>query len=221
MILWAANLRGPVAVPGTYQVRLSVSAGAGASALAQSLTQSFAITKDPRLTSVTGADLQEQFRLAMQIRDKLSQANETVVKIRALKDQINDRLAKIEGGKREAEGGKASGQRFSAADKRIVAAGEALAAKLTDIEGEIYQYRNQSSQDPLNYPIKLNNKLAALEGVVGSTDARPTAQSYDVFKDLSARLEAQLARLDGLLKTDLPAFNKLLASRKLEPVVAR
>jgi hypothetical protein len=100
----------------------------------------------------------------------------------------------------------------------LVAAGRDLLTRLTNIEGEIYQYRNQSSQDPLNYPIKLNNKLAALEGVVESADARPTDQSYQVFKDLSARLDAQIARLDAVLKTDLPAFNKLLAGRKLEAV---
>ena len=228
MILWAGNLRGPVAVPGTYQVRLSaslgpptsvvppISVGAGASAPVQTLTQSFAITKNPNLTNVSDVDLQEQFKLAIQIRDRLSQANETVVKIRALKDQINDRLGKLEAA--AGQGKTSVGQRFSAADKKIITAGEALVSKLTDIEGEIYQYRNQSSQDPLNYPIKLNNKLAALLGVVGSADARPTAQSYDVFKDLSARLDAQVARLEAVVKTDLPAFNKLLASRKLEPI---
>ncbi len=54
------------------------------------------------------------------------------------------------------------------------------------MEGEIYQYRNRSSQDPLNYPIRLNNKLAALQGIVESGDARPTDQSYAVFKDLSS-----------------------------------
>jgi hypothetical protein len=182
----------------------------------QTFTQSFAITKNPNLTNVSDADLQEQFKLAMHIRDRLSQANETVVKIRALKEQINDRLGKLEAA--AGQGKTSVGQRFSAADKKIMAAGEALVAKLTDIEGEIYQYRNQSSQDPLNYPIKLNNKLAALLGVVESADARPTAQSYDVFKDLSARLDAQIARLDGVLKTDVPALNKLLASRKLEPI---
>jgi len=212
MILWAGNLRGPVALPGTYQVRLSVSVGAGASAPVQSLTQSFAITKNPMLTNVTDADLQEQFRLAMQVRDKLTQANETVVHIRGLKDQIDDRLGRLG----QAKG--AVGQAFRPADRKIVAAGGGLANKLTDIEGEIYQYRNQSSQDPLNYPIKLNNKLAALEGVVESADARPTAQSYDVFKNLSRRLDAEIARLDTVLKTDLPALNKLLASRKLKPI---
>jgi len=216
LILWAGNLRGPVAMPGKYQVRLDVSfpptppTGFGQGAASDRQTQLFTIAKNPNLRDVTDADLQEQFKLAMQIRDRLSQANETVVKIRALKDQITDRLTKM---------GVDVGRGFSPADKKIVAAGQALLAKLTNIEGEIYQYRNQSSQDPLNYPIQLNNKLAALEGVVQSADARPTAQSYEVFKDLSARLDAQIARFDGVLKGDVVAFNKLLASRKLEPVI--
>ena len=70
----------------------------------------------------------------------------------------------------------------------------------------------------MNYPIKLNNKLAALMGVVDSGDGRPTEQSYAVFKELGARLDAELARLDALTKTDLVAFNKLLAGRRIEGV---
>jgi hypothetical protein len=93
-----------------------------------------------------------------------------------------------------------------------------LTSKLTAIEGEIYQYRNRSSQDPLNFPIRLNNKLAALQGLVEFGDSRPTDQAYAVFKDLSARLDAQLGALDALLKSDLGPFNKLLAGKKLEPV---
>ena len=96
--------------------------------------------------------------------------------------------------------------------------GDALTEKLTAIEGEIYQYRNRSSQDPLNYPIKLNNKLAALQGIVEGGDGKPTAQSYAVFKELSARLDAELAKLDAALKADLPPFNKEIAKKKLEAV---
>ena len=90
--------------------------------------------------------------------------------------------------------------------------------KLTSVEGEIYQYRNRSNQDPLNYPIRLNNKLAALQGVVECGDARPTDQSYAVFKDLSARLDKELGRLDALVTSDLGAVNKLLVDRKMEPI---
>ncbi len=64
---------------------------------------------------------------------------------------------------------------------------------MTAVEGEIYQYRNRSSQDPLNYPIRLNNKLAALQGVVEAGDNRPTDQAQAIFKDLSARLDKELA----------------------------
>jgi len=96
--------------------------------------------------------------------------------------------------------------------------GDSLTAKLTAVEGEIYQYRNQSSQDPLNYPIKLNNKLAALQGVVEAGDGKPTDQSYAVFKELSGRLDVQLAKLDTIVKTDVPALNKEFAKKKIDSV---
>jgi hypothetical protein len=64
----------------------------------------------------------------------------------------------------------------------------------------------------------LNNKLAALQGIVESGDYKPTDQSYTVFKELSSRLDQQLATLDSLAKSDLVTFNKLLAGQKLEPV---
>jgi photosystem II stability/assembly factor-like uncharacterized protein len=191
LIMWAANTRGPLAPPGRYQVRVS--------ALGETKTASFGVRKDPRLTEVTDADLQEQFRLAKEINDKVSFANRTVIRIRHLKGQIQDRSDK-------------------AKNARLTAAAEALAKKLTDVEGEIYQYRNQSNQDPLNFPIKLNNKLAALQGVVESAEAKPTDQSYAVFKDLSARLDAEVAKLEQILKTDLPAFNKLVVASRLDPV---
>jgi hypothetical protein len=126
-------------------------------------------------------------------------ANEAVVRMRSLKDQIADRSSKVN-------------------DTALKSAGETLSRKLTDIEGEIYQYRNRSNQDPLNFPIKLNNKLAALQGIVESGDNRPTAQAYAVFKELSARLDVQLGRLDTLAKTELATFNKRLAARGIAVV---
>jgi hypothetical protein len=72
---------------------------------------------------------------------------------------------------------------------------------------EIRQYRNRSRQDPLNHPIKLNNKVTALEGAVGSADTRPTDSSYQVFEELSSRLDAQLTALDGIAKSDMAAFD--------------
>ena len=71
-------------------------------------------------------------------------------------------------------------------------AGTALNKNLTAVEETLYQTKNQSNQDPLNYPIRLNNKLAALGGVVGSAEAAPTAQSYAVYDELVTQIDAQL-----------------------------
>ena len=78
--------------------------------------------------------------------------------------------------------------------------------------------RNQSSQDPLNFPIKLNNKIAALQGIVESADVKPTEQTYSMFRTLSNRLDEQLGKLDSAIKTGLPPANEQLQRQKLEPI---
>jgi len=193
MILWAGSTSGPVVLPGTYSVRLNVNG--------RSYTQPLTIVKDPRSTA-TDADLKEQFDFLMRIRDKTSQANDAVKTIRNLKAQLADRAKRMPADK--------TGTFASVAAE--------LSAKLSAIEGEIYQVRNQSSQDPLNYPIKLNNKIAALTGVVGGTDAKPTNQSYTVYKDLSAQLDRQLSALREALVI-LPAINATLKVAGLPPIV--
>jgi hypothetical protein len=191
MILWAASVRGPIAPPGRYSVRIS--------AHDVTKTQQFVIVRNGAVTTVTDADLMAQFKLAKQINDSVSQANAAVIRIRHLKDQVAERTGKT-------------------TDASVKTAATALTDKLTSVEGEIYQHRNRSNQDPLNYPIRLNNKLAALQGIVENGDARPTDQSYAVFKELSARLDKELARLDALVSADLAAFNASLAAQKLEAV---
>ena len=193
MILWAGTVVGPITLPGNYSVRLNVNG--------QSYTQPFTVVKDPR-TTATAADVKEQFDFLMRIRDKTSQANDAVKTIRNVKAQLADRSKKINGGQSEA----------------FKRAAEDLANRLAAVEGEIYQVRNQSSQDPLNYPIKLNNKIAALAGVVGGTDARPTSQSYTVFNDLSAELDRQLQAMRGALAV-LPSINATLKLAGLAEIV--
>ncbi|NUR44837.1 MAG: glycosyl hydrolase, partial [Sphingomonas sp.] len=191
MILWAARNRGALAVPGQYQVRLTVDGKAQ--------SQPAEIRLDPRLGNVAPADLQKRFELASQIREKVSQANEAVLMIRGVRSQIEERVKQ-------------------ARDPATRKAGERLEQRLRAIEGRIYQVQNRSRQDPLNYPIMLNNKLAALAGVVESGEAAPTQQSYGVFADLSKQLDRELAALEHLLTTDLPALNALLVQAGLAPV---
>jgi photosystem II stability/assembly factor-like uncharacterized protein len=193
LILWAAGNQGPRALPGDYTVRLRVDNLAP-------LSQSFRLRMDPRATGVTAADLQAQFDLAMQVRNRTSEANEGVIRIRNVKSQIDDRVKR-------------------ANDPKMADAAQQLKEKLSRVEEELYQVRNQSNQDPLNYPIKLNNKLAALLGAVEGVEGRPTAQSYEVFKELSARLDQQLTWLNTIFMQDVPRFNtQWLRSRNLEPI---
>ena len=146
------------------------------------------VMKDPRLTGVSDADLAEQFKLAIQARDKTSEANEMVIRIREIKKNIGDRVKK---------------------EPSLDAAGERLSTKLSAVEEDIYQVRNRSNQDPLNFPIKLNNQIAALMRVVETGDAKPTDQSYVVFKELNDRLEEIRRRYEEILKSDTNGFSKV------------
>jgi hypothetical protein len=193
MIMWAAGTAGPVAPPGTYSVRLT----AGDKTETVPLT----LLKDPR-TTATQADLDEQFALALQIRDKTTEANDAVRTIRNVKTQLAARQ-------------KEAGGRGTALDRLV----RPFVAELSAVEAEIYQVRNESSQDPLNYPIRLNNKLAALAGVVGSAEARPTRQSVEVFRVLSDSLATETGKLKRALDTGLPPINREIEKLGLKAVV--
>ncbi len=194
MIFWAERNRGPMALPGHYRVRLTVDG--------KTQVQPAEIRLDPRVKGVTQADLQKRFELATQIRDKVSQANQAVLMIRGVRAQI-------------------AGVLKHARDAALRQSGTQLDQKLAAIEGRIYQVRIQSRQDPLNYPIMLNNKLAALGDVVEDGEAAPTAQDYTVFADLSQKLDRELASMDAVLGSDLPAFNRQLVQAHLPPVERR
>ena len=90
---------------------------------------------------------------------------------------------------------------------------------MTKVEEALYQTKNRSSQDPLNFPIRLNNKLAALAGTVGGADAAPTEQAYAVFDELKAKIDAELETLERVLAEDVPAFNRLVREREIPAVL--
>jgi hypothetical protein len=154
---------------------------------------------DPRLKGVTQADLEEQFKLAQQISEKTSAANDAVVEIRKVRKDLEERL----------EG---------TSNPELQQQGRDLAEKISEIERELYQVKNQSGQDPLNFPIKLNNRLAALQRSVETGDAKPTDGAYKVFEELNRELEGHLAKLEGLLGAELDSVNGKLAGEGMEPV---
>ena len=194
IIIWSGRPQnGPKAPPGTYEARVTVNG----------ITKSakFNVKMDPRLEGVTEQDLREQFQLASQIRDRTSAANEAVIQIRHIRDQIDDRLEKTN-------------------DRRIRKMSSDLMGNLTKIEEALYQTKNESGQDPLNFPIRLNNRLASLRRSVENGDAKPTDGAYKVFGELSAELDGHLEALDGELTQRLNPLNSRLTSKQLEPVSA-
>ncbi len=189
MILWGATQNGPAVLPGAYQVRLT------ADGVVQ--TQSFSVLKHP-LRPVPDADLIYQWTLAGRIRDKVNEANLAVIKIRRLKTDIADRIKD--------------------APAEVRSAGEQLAKALSAVEEEVYQVKNQSGQDPLNFPIKTNNRLASLLRVAVSGEGRPTGNVDAIFNDLIAELKAETDRLDKTLADQLPPFNNMLTRIKKTPI---
>jgi hypothetical protein len=195
MIIWSGNpANGPMAVPGRYQVR--VTAGAGTE------TVPLEVQKHPLFENVSIADLQRQLDFAIEIRDRTSDANEAVVQIRDVKAQIAERVEQSK-------------------NPRLKEIGDLVTQKLSAVEEEIYQVRNRSGQDPLNFPIKINNRLAALRRSVETGDNPPTDAAREIYDILSAELQTQLDALAAITKGDLSNFNKAAAGQKLAPVVAK
>ncbi len=183
-IMWGGRLNGPTAVPGVYQVSLSIGD--------KTQTQTWEWKKDPRLET-TQKDFEEQFDFLSKIRDKITEVNRSINKLRDVRNQIDALSRKVQ----DQEQG-----------KEIVKLGTALKQKLKEVEDILIQSKSQSGQDPLNYPILLDNKIAALAGIVSSADARPTDQSYILFDELSALADEQIKKLEGILEADLPVMNE-------------
>lgn len=175
MIMWGARPQnGPKAPTGQYQVRLTVGNF--------SETKPFKILMNPNLKNVSEADLKETFDLAMKIRDKESAANEAVIKIRKVRKEIETALKDVN-------------------EPAVQNAAKEFLAKLTTVEEDLYQTKNRSGQDPLNFPIKLGNRISAVRRSLETGDARPTAGVYEVFDELSSELNAHLTRLDNLMRS--------------------
>lgn len=186
--------QGPMSPPGEYQVQLTVDGVVIG-------TERFTVKADPRITHMTSADYQHQFRFAMQVRDKTSQAHEAVIRVRQLRDEVNDRLSRMQ-------------------DRELRSVLDAFVAAIGAIEREIYETRLQAPEDQLNFGLKINNDLSSLLVDVESGDAVPTAQQRAVFADLSNQLGSKLTALDAIIKRDLPLVNAGLKRAALPAITA-
>jgi hypothetical protein len=197
MILWAAGVTGPLVPPGAYKVRLAVNGKPVG-------TEPFKVLADPRIKA-TLADWEEQSRLALAVRDRFSEANDAVKEIRRIKSELTDREKKFP----------------SAQLSQFTTLSVPFATSLAEVEDSLYQTKNRSGQDPLNYPIRLNNRIGALLGVVQSADGRPTQQSYEVDKVLTVELNKDLAKLRATINANLPRINTMLKAAGLKEIESK
>jgi len=187
MVLWAGSLRGPAVVPGTYQVRLTVDG--------KTQTQKFEVRKDPRVSTTT-EQYNAQLEMSLQMRDKLSRTNETVVQIRQVRKQIDDLATRLQAGPQTEK------------SKLVIEQAKSLAAEMTAVEEALYQTKSRASEDPLNFPVKLNNKLAALLADLESADAEPTSAEGQVYESIATEINAQLKTWSQIMDVKIPTFNK-------------
>ena len=172
MIIWSARPQlGPIAPPGNYNVILTVDG--------KQYKSFIDLIKDPRI-EVSDEVIDIQFQFAMEIMNQTDIANRSVIEIREIKDNLKN----------------VSSTSSSTKRKKI----KSLILKLENIESSIYQVKNQSGQDPLNFPIKVNNRLAYLRKSVESGDGLPTKGSREVFEVLKNELYGYVSTLDELKK---------------------
>ena len=185
LILYSSNTRGPLAVPGTYRARLSIGNA--------SVEQTFEILPDPRIDASI-ADLQAQFDFLIAVRDKLSDAHQAVIDVRTVRADLDYLEGKLD----------------EAAPESLREAITLLHHEMTIIENNIHETRNEAYQDPLNFGIKLNNRLAYLATHESAGDFPPTDQAVAYQAEVSAQIDAEIAALDALFEDRIPDINQLL-----------
>ncbi|MEM7116711.1 MAG: glycosyl hydrolase [Chloroflexota bacterium] len=187
--------RGPRVPPGDYQVELSVGD------VVQ--TAVFSITKSPALSS-SDADLDAKFKLLMEIRGVMSQANEAVNRNLNLAGQLDGWVKRVAGHEKESE---------------ITDAANALKEKLSTNLNTLIIPDLRSEWDVMNKKIRLIGKLASLVPVVEGADYAPTTQSYEFFAEISGKINTQLEEFDNIMLSDVAAFNALIAENEISALV--
>ncbi|MGK0430739.1 MAG: hypothetical protein ACJARX_002418 [Psychroserpens sp.] len=197
MILWWASVDGPQAIPGIYKVHLNVKNDVTSSAV--EMPETFTIVADPRAES-TQEDMQKQFEFITDVNKTMDDAHQSIKKIRKIKKQ----LTAFETQYKDNE-----------SVKLLLEKSKALKEQFTKIEEALYQTQNRSGQDPLNFPIRLTNKLGHLNSLVGMGDFAPTDQDIAVKNELSAQIKTQLDAFNQLVSDEISAFNTAFNAKQL------
>ncbi len=195
--LWeyGGGARGPVAVPGHYQVRLTVGS--------QTQTAAFDLKLDARV-HVSQADLEQQLAMLLGVREELSRVYDTV-------NQIQDVRSQLAGLKRRLP------ENTSA--KNITSAADNLEKKLVAVRDGLINLDISANEDSLAYPPQLDGRLAYLAMDTGTADSAPTEAEQREFEKLKRQTAELFAKWEDLQRRDLPDFQKLAAEGSLSTVV--
>ena len=191
------KVTGPVAPPGTYQVRLTVGD--------DSQTEAFDIVKDHRVAA-TQEDFEAQFQMLIKVRDRVSETNGSIIKIRSIRGQVDEWVRRTEG--------------QTSAEPVSQAAG-ALKDKLSVIESELIQVDYKGARDRFHLPSKLNAKLVEVMDLVANADFAPPKQAYDVFDYVVSRIDPQLQRLQEVVDKDVSEFENLVHELEIPAIIPR
>ncbi len=193
MILWAGGLAGPSAIPGEYRVRLIVEK--------DSFESVFKLLPDPR-NSMTLEEYKMRLQAALDVNDLLTSTHKCIKEIRKARGQISSWNSKLD----------------TAKNAEIIDYSKDLLKDMGKIEKALYQTKNQSPQDPLNFPIRLNDKLSGVGSNIRYSDGPPTAQAMEVFKELKAKIETELNSWESIKGDRIPKFNEMILSAEIKAV---
>lgn len=194
LIMWAGSLMGPMAAPGNYQVKLNTKNGSN--------TQDFKVLQNPNSTR-SADDIARQVEFVNQNNQKLTETHQTITDIRATRAQLNTYKEKIKDDPNM---------------KDVLAKIKSIDSSMTKVEESLYQTKNRSNQDPLNFPVRLNNKLAYLNSISNRGDFPPTQASVTVQTEMVTKINEDIVKWQGILNKEVPALNELIKSKSIDPI---
>ena len=192
MIFWSASFDGAKAVPGEYKVVLEINE--------LSEEQDFTILPDPR-SEVSISQMKKQFDFINNVNKTVDRAHRAIKNTRIICKKLKDFIDNY-----------SSVQKYSDLTNKA----KSLSKSLNDVEKALYQTQNKSAQDPLNFPIRLTNKLGYLNSLVANSDFPPTNQDELVRIELTNKVNFYLSTYDKLVSEDLENFNKAFAELNLD-----
>jgi photosystem II stability/assembly factor-like uncharacterized protein len=193
MILWNGGIGAAKAAPGKYQAKFTLGN--------DSVWVPFVIKANPNY-AISEADYDAQLAFLLQVRDKFNQVQISIKDIRSVRAQINDFTGRMD----------------TANTKEIKKMADSIQKQLTSIEEALYQTKSKSGQDVLNFPIRINDKLAGLYGVAASGQNAPSKQAKEAFTELAAQADVQMDKLKKVMSSDIATLNKLINDKQL-PVI--